>query len=62
MTTTISSENFTLEELRRAYRDLDKSSYQYDDLVKVVDQARKNRIVDEAMKAHDSRPDLRSQR
>lgn len=54
----ITTEMYTLEELHRAYVELGLS-YHFDDLPKAIAQAKKNRIFDEAMKAHDSRPDLR---
>jgi len=54
----ITAEQYSLEELRRAYIELG-ISYHFEDLPKAIEQAKKNRIYDDAMKAHDSRPDLR---
>lgn len=54
----ITAEQFTLDELHRAFRELGHV-YHYDSLVEAVAQAKKNRIYDEAMKMADSRPDLR---
>ena len=55
----ITEDHFTMQELRRAYDDLDVRWHFEELRDRVIPQMRKNRIWDEAQKLHDARPDLR---